>query len=142
MSRDNGHPGGGVYDVYMIKSDSLMVLRPHGLLGARMTEKIIELVEIKEEQVETGFNRFCDLTHIDGIRLSMIEIFKLAERRRVFNPNDIHVKSAFLATDPLAFGIARMYEQLLHSPRIDVQVWDDLQSAAAWLGVEKDRLTL
>jgi hypothetical protein len=142
MSRDNGHPGAGVFDVYMIKRDSLMVLRPHGVLGARMTEKIIELVEIREEQVETGFNRFCDLTRLDGIRLSTIEIFKLAERRREFNPNDIHVKSAFLATDPLAFGIARMYEQLLQSPRIEVRVWDDLQSAAGWLGVAKDGLTL
>jgi hypothetical protein len=142
MNHRNGRPNGATFDVYMIKRDALMVMRPGGTLGARTSEKIIDLVEIKEDQVETGFNRFCDLTHLDGIRLSSIEIYKLAERRRAYNPNDIHVKSAFLATDPLAFGIARMYEQLLRSPRIEVRVWTDMQSAADWLDVDIEKLRL
>ena len=82
-----------------------------------------------------------DLTGLDGIHVSCAEIWQLAVRRSAFNPNNIHVKSAFLATDPLAFGIARMYEQLLNSPRIEVRVWGDLQAAADWLGVTPDKLT-
>ncbi len=119
-----------------------MVGRPTGILDARMAEEVIEIIEIKEVSMETGFNRFCDLTHLDGIRLSSIEVQKLAERRSAYNPNDFRVKSAFLATDPLSFGIARMYEQLLHSPRIEVRVWADMQSAADWLGVEMSILAL
>ena len=131
-----------MFDVYMLQSDALLVARPTGTLGARMAEEIIGLIEIKEVMVETGFNRFCDLTDLKGIRLSSIEVYKIAERRCAHNPNDIRVKSAFLATDPLSFGIARMYQQLLHSPRIEVRVWGDLQSAADWLGVEIEKLRL
>src|SRR6185436_17934406 len=105
-------------------------------------EKVVEFVEGKEVMSETGFNRFCDLTHLDGIRLSSCDVIQLAIRRRIFNPNDIQVKSAFLATDPLAIGIARMYEQVLHSPRIEVRVWRDMQAAAGWLGVSVDDLRL
>ena len=95
----------------------------------------------KELQLETGFSRFCDMTSLDGIRLSCAEIQQVAARRREFNPNDIRVKSAFWAINPLAFGIARMYEQLLKSPRIEVRVFSDLQEAADWLGVKVDSLT-
>src|SRR5580658_9739544 len=112
-----------MFDVYMLESDALMVARPIGVLDAEMTVKIIEFIEIKEQEMERGFNRFCDLTRLEGIRLSSHEVLQLAARRRAFNPNDINVKSAFLATDPFSFGMARMYEQLLDSPRIEVQVF-------------------
>ena len=102
----------------------------------------MEFIEIKERLVETGFNRFCDLTRLEGIHLSSAEVRELAARRRVFNPNEVHVKSAFLATDPLAFGIARMYEQLLNSPRIEVSVFYELEPAAQWLAVKPNKLKL
>jgi hypothetical protein len=131
-----------MFDVYMLQEDALLVGRPAGTLDVRMAEEVVDLVEIKEILMETGFNRFCDLTRLDGIRLSTIEVHKLAERRRAFNPNDVHVKTAFLATDPLAFGVARMYEQLLDSSRIEVRVCRDVKAAADWLGVEMGKLTL
>jgi hypothetical protein len=131
-----------MFDVYVIESEALMVGRPKGILDAQMTERIVEFIEIKEEQLETGFNRFCDLTRLEGIDLSFKEVQLLAERRCRFNPNEIRVKSAFLATNHLAFGIARTYEQLLNSPRIEVRVFEELEAAAAWLTVKLDRLTL
>ena len=127
-----------MFDVYTINGDKVLVARLRGVLDAPTAEKLVEFLEIKEVEVETGFNRFCDLTHLEGIRLSMADIVRLADRRRAFNPNDIHVKSAFWATDPLGFGIARMYEQLLNSPRIEVRVWGDKQAAADWLGIKLD----
>jgi hypothetical protein len=127
--------------VHVDESDALMIARPRGTLDVEMASEIVDFVEIKELQIETGFNRFCDLTLLDGIRLSYAEIIQLAARRRKFNPNDIAVKSVFLAINPLSFGIARMYEQILGSPRIEVSVWSDPQAAADWLGVKLDRLT-
>jgi hypothetical protein len=131
-----------MFDAYVIKGGGLLVARPKGILDVTTTGKIIDLIEIKEVLAETGFNRFCDLTCLEGIQLLSADILKFANRRRAYNPNDIRVKSAFLATDPLAFGMARMYEQLLNSPRIEVRVWDNLQAAADWLGVKADQLTL
>jgi hypothetical protein len=131
-----------MFDVYVINRDSLMVGRPKGVLDAAEALDIVEFIEIREAQIETGFNRFCDLTHLEGIHLSSSDLGQLADRRREFNPNNVRVKSAFFATDPLAFGIARMYELLLNSPRIEVRVFNDVQAAADWLGVKLDRLTL
>jgi hypothetical protein len=129
-------------NVYSIPRESLLVARPVGIFDRSSAESLVEFVEIKEELSESGFNRFCDLTRLKGIELTTEDVLRLAARRRVFNPNTIRVKSAFLATDPLAFGIARMYEHVLNSPRIEVTTWWDLQSAANWLGVEADLLTL
>ena len=129
-----------VFDVYMIPREALMVVRPKGILDAATAERIIEFIELKEEQVETGFNRFCDLTLLDEIQLSPAEVLHLAVRRREFNPNTVHVKVAFLANNDFAFEIACMYERLLNSPRIEVRVWSNLQAAADSLGVELERL--
>ena len=129
-------------DIYMIDSDALLVARPKGVLDAEMTERIVEFIEIKEVDYETGFNRFCDLSRLEGIKLQRADVLKLADRRRTFNPNYIHVKSAFLTVDPLASGIARMYEQLLNSPRIELCVFSDFQDAAEWLAVRADCLRL
>ncbi|HTT19533.1 MAG TPA: hypothetical protein VMG82_11330 [Candidatus Sulfotelmatobacter sp.] len=129
-------------DIYVIESDSLMVARPKGTLDAQMAERIVEFIEIKEQHSETGFHRFCDLSSLEGIRLSDAEVQSLADRRSAFNPNDIRVKSAFLAIHPLAYGIARMYEQMLHSPRIEVRVFSQLEPAAEWLAIKPGLLTL
>jgi hypothetical protein len=131
-----------VFDVYIVPRDALLVARPKGILDVETAERIVEFVELKEEQVETGFNRFCDLTLLDGIDLLPSEVLQLAVRRREFNPNTIHVKSAFLAVDAHAFEVACMYERLLNSPRIEVRVWSNLQAAADWLGVQLDKLIL
>jgi hypothetical protein len=129
-------------DVYMIEGDALMVGRPKGILDAQTAARIVELIEIKEVETENGFSRFCDLSRLEAIHLSFAEVLTLAERRSLFNPNEVRVKSAFLATNPLAFGIACMYEQLLNSSRIEVRVFSELDAAAEWLAVESDRLTL
>jgi hypothetical protein len=124
----------------MVPRESLLVGRPKGILDVPTAERIIEFVEIKELESETGFNRFCDLTNLLEIRLSPSEILQLAVRRGTFNPNDIHVKSAFFAIDESGLGIAREFARLLNSPRIEVRVWSNLQAAADWLGVQRERL--
>jgi hypothetical protein len=131
-----------MFDVYVIDSEALMVGRPNGTLDAQTAERIVDFIEIKEEQLEAGFNRFCDLTRLDSINLTSDDLVKLAARRRAFNPNDINVKSAFLATHPLAFGVARTYQFLLRSTRIEVRIFQDLQGAAEWLFVKPDMLRL
>jgi hypothetical protein len=132
----------GLFDVYMLEGETLMVARPKGTLDASEAMRIVDFIEIEEIETETGFNRFCDLTRLDGISLSSEDIVKLAARRRAFNPNNIHVKSAFLATHPLAYAISCLYQDLLNSPRIQVRVFSELEDAAEWLAVTPDRLKL
>jgi hypothetical protein len=127
-------------DIYVVPGDSLLVARPKGILDSPTAEKIVEFIEIKEKGYETGFNRFCDLTYLAEMRLSPAEVLQLAARRGAFNPNDIHVKSAFFATDILGLKIASMYKRLLNSPRIEVRVCSNIQTAADWLGVKRETL--
>jgi hypothetical protein len=131
-----------MFDVYMIERDALIVCRPKGILDASEALQIVEFVEVKEKEMESGFDRFVDLTQLESIRLSAAEVAALADRRRTFKPNDIRVKSAFVATHPLSYGIARMYEQMLNSDRIEVQVFCELEEAAAWLLVKPQKLKL
>jgi hypothetical protein len=108
----------------------------------RRRKRIVAFIEIKEVAFETAFNRFCDLSRLEGINLLTGDILKLADRRRTFNPNYIRVKSAFLAIDPLAFAAAHICGQLLNSPRLELSAFSGLQFAAEWLAVGPDCLRL
>jgi hypothetical protein len=123
-----------------MESARLMIARPRGVFDATMAEEIIEFIEIKEMELESGFDRFCDLNYLDAMPLSFKKIQRFAGRRSGFNPNDVHVRAAFLASDPLHFGLARMYQLMLSSPRIDVRVFSELDPAAEWLGVSTAQL--
>jgi len=131
-----------MFDVYEIKEDALLVGRPKGKLDARLGEEVCAFIEIKEALWETGFNRFCDLSQVDAIQISLAEIEELASRRRTFNPNLVPVKSAFLAKSSLAVAIACLYGALLKSPRIRVSVFSTLAEAACWLKVDPAKLQL
>ena len=98
-------------DIYVVPGHSLLVARPQGILDARTAKEIVKFIEIKEVAIETGSNRFCDLTYLAKIRLSPAHVLQLAARRGAFNPNDIHVKSAFFATDILGLKIANMFKR-------------------------------
>ena len=131
----------GMFDVSFVEEDSLLVGRLRGTLDAAVARKLVEFVELREAEVEKGFNRFCDLTQLERINLSVDEIASLAARRRAYNPNPIRVKSAFLVSSPLALGVVYMFKALLQSERIEVRWFDSLEVAAAWLQVSPGTLT-
>ena len=53
-------------DFYVIESDTSIVCQHKGILDAQTAERIVELIEIKEENSETGFHRVCDLTCLEA----------------------------------------------------------------------------
>jgi len=124
-----------MFDVNFCEQHALLVGRLRGTLDAELARKLVEFVEFKEEEHEKGFNRFCDMTQLERINLSVDDIASLAGRRRAYNPNPIRVKSAFLVSSPLALGVVYMFKALLQSERIEVRWFDSLEVAAAWLQV-------
>lgn len=128
-------------NVQVRERDLLVIGRPKGTLDRKLAFELLELIEIKEVEIETGFHRFCDLTGIEGIRLGLGAVEAIAARRSAFNPNRIRVKSAFLVSNPLTFAIVGLYQALLESPRIRVRAFHTVESAAHWLGVEPRKLT-
>lgn len=131
-----------MFDVYILEDESLLVGRIRRTLDLRLATKLVELVEIKEEELERGFNRVCDLTKLESIQISEKEIEALAARRRIHNRNKVRVKSAFIASEPLARSMALMCKALLASDRITVEVFDSHEAAASWLQVAPDKLNL
>ena len=117
----------------------LRTWKPSGLLDAKRTNEILHFVELEEKFGEEPFNRFIDLSAIDAVRLRMVDVEKLAARR-FENYHGTPVKSAIFALNPLAFGIARMYEQLMRRTPIEVRVFSRLTGAATWLNVPIEAL--
>lgn len=129
-----------MFDEHCLKSDSLLICRPSGTLDYHLALAVIEGLEEREARLEEWFDRFIDMTYLDGISLSLNEMKKLTQRRREYNPNPGKVKGAFLAGNALAFATAKLYEMLLQSDRIEVRVFDDVEGAARWLEVDAAKL--
>jgi hypothetical protein len=111
----------------------LLTWHPRGILNAAFADKILHFIDIEEATSGEAFNRFIDLSELSDVRLSFTEVEKIASRRVASYQGDA-VKSAILAFNPLAFGIARMYEHLMRRSPIEVRVFCRLSSAANWLG--------
>ena len=126
----------------LLKVDSLLVGRPEGVLQAETAWEMVEFIERKEVEVGKGFNRFCDMTRLQGIQLTLQDIESFAARRRAFTPNTEHVKSAFLVNNPLAYGIVHLYRALLESERIEIKLFRSVEKAAEWLNVTPEKLSL
>ena len=130
----------GTLDARFVEEASLLVGRLRGTLDAELARRLVAFVEIHEAELEKGFNRYCDLTQLEGISLAVDEIASLAARRRAYNPNPIRVKSAFLVSSPLALGVVHIFKALMQSERIEIRWFDSLEAAAAWLQVSREAL--
>ena len=118
----------------------LLLAHPTGVFDREMAEEIVHFIEVWEVVRQEGFDRFCDLTGLDAIRLSASEIRQIATRRRLFNPNQVPVRTAFLADTPIAFATVAIYQDLLNSPRITVRSFRSIADASGWLRVEPGKL--
>lgn len=130
-----------MFDEHLLESDSLLICRPSGTLDYQLALAVIEGLEEREKRLEDWFDRFIDMTLLDGISLSLNDMKRLTQRRREFNPNQGKVKAAFLAGNALALATAKLYEMLLRSERIEVRVFQDIEEAARWLEVDAAKLS-
>lgn len=127
-------------NITVAEDDSLLVARPTGVFDMKLAEEIVHFIEVWEVAHQEGFDRFCDLTGLDAIRLSASDIRQIATRRRLFNPNQVPVRTAFLADTPIAFATVAIYQDLLNSPRITVRAFRSIAEASGWLRVEPRKL--
>jgi hypothetical protein len=77
-------------------------------------------------------DRLTDLTGLDRIDVGFEEVFALAHRRAL-RPIRAPVRSALVASRPVQFGFARMFQMLNDNPRIQIRVFGNLQEAEQWL---------
>lgn len=88
----------------------------------------------QDPRVTPEFGRLIDLLQVSRLNVSAAGVRKLADVAR-----EIPVRRrALVASDPLAFGMARMFEQNLLAPGGENQVFTDLPSAMEFLGIPRD----
>ena len=77
-------------------------------------------------------HRLADLRPIERLEVDFPGIFDVAQaRRRHTFPNSF--KTAIVATAPVHFGIARMFQTLNDHPQITVSIFGNVEDALKWL---------
>jgi hypothetical protein len=77
-------------------------------------------------------HRLADLRSVERLDVDFPGIFDLAQaRRRLSFPNSF--KTAIVATAPVHFGIARMFQTLNDHPQISVSIFGNVEDALKWL---------
>jgi hypothetical protein len=108
---------------------------PDGVLDVLVATFMAHYIGFEEAVAEKPFDRYTDLTKLTAIRLDMDDIAKIVALRRAFYQDKPPVKSAVLAVDAPAYGVARMFAALMESSPLDVRVFRNAKDAADWLGV-------
>jgi hypothetical protein len=118
----------------------LLVYRPRGLIDEAAVNKIVSVIEDIEANVEEPFNRLADTLEADEVELNFKYIIQVSLHRRLSYAGRPPVKSAILATDSAMIHYGRLHAVLTQGSPIRVQIFQDRQKAANWLGVPIERL--
>lgn len=113
---------------------------PEGVLDVIVATFMAHYIGFEEWVADKPFNRFTDFTKLTAIRLDMNDIAEIVAVRRASYDGQPPVKSAVLAIDAPAYGVARMFAALMEPSTIDVQVFRDIDEAARWLEVPVEAL--
>ena len=119
----------------------LLIYRPRGLINEAALNKIVNIIEELETSTQEPFNRFSDTTEAHEIELNFKYVIQVSLHRRLFHKGRAPVKSAILATDSNLVHYARLLALLTQGSSIKVQVFQDRNEAAQWLGVPVELLT-
>jgi hypothetical protein len=119
----------------------LLVYRPRGLIDEAAINKIISVIEDLEAATQEPFNRFSDTTETHEVELNFRYVIHVSLHRRLSYKGRAPVKSAILATDSTLVHYARLLALLTQGSSIKVQVFQDREEAAKWLGVPVELLT-
>jgi hypothetical protein len=77
-------------------------------------------------------HRLTDASQVTETELAYTDILAFVERRQV-RPLANPIKSAIVVSKPMQIGFARMFQTLNDHPQIEVQVFDTVEVAEAWL---------
>ncbi len=118
----------------------LLIYRPRGLIDEAEVNKVISVIEDLEAATQEPFNRFSDTSETHEIELNFQYVIQASLHRRLSHKGRASVKSAILATDSTLIHYARLLALLTEGSSIKVQIFQDHQEAAKWLGVPVERL--
>jgi hypothetical protein len=118
----------------------LLIYRPRGLINEAALNKVINIIEDLEAETQKPFNRFSDTSETHEVELNFRYVIHASLHRRLSHKGRAPVKSAILATDSTLVHYARLLALLTQGSSIKVQVFQDREEAAQWLGVPPELL--
>jgi uncharacterized protein (DUF2384 family) len=118
----------------------LLVYRPRSLIDEAAINNAISVIEDLEAEIQKSFNRFSDATGTHEIELNFRYVIQVSLHRRLSHKGRAPVKSAILATDSTLVHYARLLALLTQGSSIKVQVFQNREEAAEWLGVPLELL--
>jgi len=120
----------------------LLIYRPRGLIDETAINKVISAIEDLEAATQEPFNRFSDTSETHEVELNFRYVIHVSLHRRLSHKGRAPVKSAILATDSTLIHYARLLALLTEGSSIKVQVFQDREKAAKWLGVSLELLAV
>jgi hypothetical protein len=118
----------------------LLIYRPKGLINEAEINRVIGVIEGIEAASQQPFNRFSDTSETHEVELNFQYVIQASLHRRLAHAGRVPVKSAILATDSTIVHYARLLILLTQGSSIKVQVFQDCEQAAQWLGVPVELL--
>jgi hypothetical protein len=118
----------------------LLIYRPKGLINEAEINRVIGVIEGVEAASQQPFNRFSDTSETHEVELNFQYVIQASLHRRLAHAGRVPVKSAILATDQTIVHYSRLLILLTQGSSIKVQVFQDCEQAAQWLGVPVELL--
>ena len=121
---------------------SLVIWRPAGLLDADRVTAYLDFLERVEREHRGARLRLNDFSLVTEVDVDYAAVSDAARRRRESRERSGEtIRVAFFAPTALAFGLSRMYQQLAASASFEIEVFDAIEDATGWLGVDARVLT-
>jgi hypothetical protein len=122
-------------NVQFLEEPGLLIWQPRGVLDQAQVDRIILFLSEEENLFGRELDRFTDLSRLDAIDLTFKYVFQVALHRRISRLGRKPIKSAFFVTSPAVERYVKLHAVLTdHSP-LKVQLFEQRQAAAEWLGV-------
>ena len=127
-------------DIEFHEDIRLLIYRPKGVINEAEINRVIGVIEGIEAASQQPFNRFSDTSETHEVELNFHYVIQASLHRRLAHAGRVPVKSAILATDNTIVHYARLLILLTQGSSIKVQVFQDCEQAAQWLGVPVELL--
>ena len=127
-------------DIQFHEDLHLLVWRPRGILDEAVVNKLLVNLLRRETIAAKPFNRFCDLSAVESFHLTFKYVFHVALHRRLSYAGRKPIKSAFYVTHPQAAHIVRIHALMTDQSPLSVEMFEEREAAAKWLGVPVESL--
>ena len=127
-------------DIEFHEDIRLLIYRPKGSINEAEINRVIGVIEGIEAASQQPFNRFSDTSEAHEVELNFQYVIQASLHRRLAHAGRVPVKSAILATDNTIVHYSRLLILLTQGSSIKVQVFQDCEQAAQWLGVPVELL--